>query len=48
MTLTEGAFTVPADRLPSRWREIDPDYAVGSFTAKLHGWAHTRRFIVVR
>jgi hypothetical protein len=25
-----------------------PDYALGSFTAKLHGWAHPRRFIVVR
>ena len=30
------------------WREIAPGYAVGSFTAKLHGWADTRRFIVVR
>lgn len=30
------------------WREIAPGYAVGSFAAKLHGWADTRRFIVVR
>ena len=29
------------------WREIAPGYAVASFTAKLHGWADTRRFIVV-
>ena len=30
------------------WRKIDAHFAVSSFTAKLHGWKDTRRFIVVR
>lgn len=30
------------------WRAVDGGYHVSSFTAKLHGWSETRRFIVVR
>jgi len=30
------------------WRAVDGGYHVSSFTAKLHGWNETRRFIVVR
>lgn len=30
------------------WRDIGGGYAVSSFTAKLQGWADTRRFVVVR
>lgn len=31
-----------------RWTQIDGDYAVGEFFAKLQGWDVERRFIVVR
>jgi len=30
------------------WRAVDGAYHVSRFTAKLHGWNETRRFIVVR
>lgn len=32
----------------SGWRELDPDYAVGEFSAQLLGWERQRRFVVVR
>jgi hypothetical protein len=32
----------------SQWQEIDEDYAVGEFRARLLGWSVERRFIVVR
>ncbi len=30
------------------WTEVDADYAVGEFFAKLQGWEKERRFVVVR
>jgi hypothetical protein len=32
----------------TRWVELDANYAVGEFTAKLLGWSRPRRFIVIR
>ena len=32
----------------SQWQEVDENYAVGEFRARLMGWSLERRFIVVR